>query len=54
MQLLLEYLDPPPPAVPDLPWDRLDEAGRAVALEILARLIARMLAAKQRQETSND
>jgi hypothetical protein len=31
MQLLLEYLDPPPPAVPDLPWDRLDEAGRAVA-----------------------
>ena len=55
MQLLLEYLDPPPPAVPDPPpWDRLDEAGRAAALEILARLIARMLAAKHRQETSND
>jgi len=54
MQLLLEYLDPPP-AVPDPPpWDRLDETGRAAALEILARLIARMLAAKQPQETSND
>jgi len=55
MQLLLEYLDPPPPAIPTpSPWDRLDEAVRVAALEILARLIARMLAAKQRQETSND
>jgi hypothetical protein len=36
------------------PWDRFDEAVRVAALEILARLIARMLAAKQPQETSND
>ena len=52
MQLLLEYLEPPPP--PARPWDRLDEAVRVAALEILARLIVRMLAAKQRQEASND
>jgi hypothetical protein len=53
MQLLLEYLDPPPPpAVPaPPPWDRLDQAARAAALEILGRLIARMLAAKQAQES---
>ena len=57
MQLLLEYPDPPaPPAIPaPAPWDQLDEAVRVAALEILARLIARMLAAKQpQQETSND
>lgn len=54
MQLLLEYLDPPPAVPAPTPWDRLDEAARAAALEILARLIARMLAAKQPQETSND
>jgi hypothetical protein len=56
MQLLLEYLKPPPPpAIPAPPaWDRLDETVRVAALEILARLIVRMLAAKQRQETSND
>jgi hypothetical protein len=55
MQLLLEYLDPLPPADPaPPPWDRFDEAVRVAALEILARLIARMLAAKQPLETSND
>ena len=57
MQLLLEHLEPPPPpAIPAAsPWDRLDEAARVAALEILARLIARMLAAKPTQEkTVND
>ena len=56
MQLLLEYLEPPPPpALPaPPPWDRLDEAARVAALEILARLIARMFAAKPTQETVND
>jgi hypothetical protein len=45
----------PPPAIPaPPPWDRLDEEVRVAALEILARLIARMLTAKQPQETSND
>jgi hypothetical protein len=53
MQLTLALLDPPnqprgrsvqrraPP-----PWDQLDQASREAALQILARLIARMLAAK--------
>jgi hypothetical protein len=57
MQLLLDFLDPPPPppAVPvPPPWDQVDEAVRIAALEILARLIARMLAANQPQETSHD
>lgn len=54
MQLLLEYLEPPPAVPAPPPWERLDEAARVTAIEILARLIARMLAAKQSQETSND
>jgi hypothetical protein len=58
MQLLLDFLDPPPPPPPAVPvpppWDQVVEAVRVAALEILARLIARMLAAKQPQETSND
>ncbi len=52
MQLNLAFFDPP-----DLPknplckslapslWEQLDEPARCAALEILARLIARMLAA---------
>jgi hypothetical protein len=57
MQLLLDFLDPPSPPLPvpvPAPWDQVDEAVRVAALEILARLIARMLAAKQPQETRND
>jgi hypothetical protein len=56
MQLLLEFVDlPPQPVVPiPTPWEQLDEAARIAALEILARLIARMLAATRPQETSND
>ena len=52
MQHALAFLDPPDPQVgphsaslaPTL-WEQLDEAARAAALEILARLIARMLVA---------
>jgi hypothetical protein len=52
MQLTLAFLDPPDPQVgphseslaPTL-WEQLDEAARGAALEILARLIARMLVA---------
>jgi hypothetical protein len=61
MQLMLDFLDPPSPPLPPLPavpapppWDQVDAAVRVAALEILARLIVRMLAAKQPQETSND
>jgi hypothetical protein len=52
MQLTLVFLDQPDPQagplsaslVPSL-WEQLDEAARGAALEILARLIARMLVA---------
>jgi hypothetical protein len=51
MQLNLAFLDlsdPPPSPAPTIPppaaWDQLDEAARIAALELLARLIARMLA----------
>ncbi len=52
MQLNLVFLDPPDPPVDPLPpsrvpipWERLDAAARCAALDILARLIARMLTA---------
>lgn len=48
MQLNLAFLDQhDPPSSPSSAalsaWDQLDEASRMAALEILARLIARML-----------
>jgi hypothetical protein len=51
MQLKLAFLDPPdlrpnPPAAPAATaWSQIDQASRIAALEILARLIARMLSA---------
>ena len=50
MQLNLDFLDPPdppeePPSPAPIPWERLDAAARSAALDILARLIARMLTA---------
>lgn len=61
MQLTLAILEPPdrpqsltaPDLVP-VPWDRLDEVSRIAALEILARLIAQMLAARSTTEASNE
>jgi hypothetical protein len=51
VQLKLAFLDPPdPPQEPPtprlapMPWERIDVAGRRAALDLLARLIARMLA----------
>lgn len=52
MQLNLAFFDPPDPAggplgeslAPSL-WEQLDEPVRCAALEVLARLIARMLVA---------
>ena len=50
MQLNLAFYDPPDPLggllslAPSL-WEQLDEPARCAALEILARLIARMLVA---------
>jgi hypothetical protein len=50
MQLKLIF-DPPdqsssltPPSPPQGAWDHLDEAARIAALELLARLIARVIA----------
>jgi hypothetical protein len=61
MQLKLAFLDPPDlapnpsPAAPlTTAWRQLDEAARAAALEILARLIARMLAARSKREASDE
>jgi hypothetical protein len=55
MQLNLALLDPPDPASPPpTPWEQLDEAARTAALEILARLVARMLVAERAQETSDE
>jgi hypothetical protein len=50
VQLNLAFLDPPdppvgPPSPAPIPWEQLDEAARRAALDILARLIARMLLA---------
>ena len=52
MQLNLAFLDPPdlpvgplPPSLAPIPWEHLDAAARSAALDILARLIARMLVA---------
>ena len=51
MQLNLVFFDPPDPTTSPTPsrrspivWDQLDEAARIAALELLARMIARMMA----------
>jgi hypothetical protein len=56
MQLNLAFADQPQLAEKPstIPWDRLDAKARAEALAILSRLIARMLAARQPQETRDD
>jgi len=61
MQLNLAFLEPlePPSNLAQesllaTAWDQLDEAARMVALEVLARLIARMVAAQPARETSDE
>jgi hypothetical protein len=61
MQLNLAFLDRPDlrpnpfPAVRSaMAWEQLDEASRLAALEILARLIARMLSAGSTGEASDE
>ena len=61
MQLNLAFLDhpdlppsPSPAAPPTTAWDQLDEASRIAALEILARLIARMLSPEPAREASDE
>lgn len=58
MQLRLAILDlTDPPANPTpttTPWQQIDEAARMVALEVLARLIAQMLAAEEAMEMPDE
>jgi len=56
MQLNLAFLEPPNPARLQSigPWDQIDPGARAAALEILSRLIARMLAAKLPRDATNE
>ena len=61
MQLKLAFLDPPhlaPSPSPAAPlataWRQLDQALQIAALEILARLIARVLSAKSTREGSDE
>ena len=61
MQLNLAFLDlPDPPSIlasksaPPAAWEQLDEAARLAALDMLASLIARMLAAAAAKETGNE
>jgi hypothetical protein len=61
MQLNLVFLDRPdlpPSRSPTAPlatsWDQIDESSRIAALEILTRLIARMLSANSTREASDE
>ena len=59
MQLNLAFLDrpdlPPTPSSPSATtWEQLDEASRIAALEILSRLIARMISARSTREASDE
>jgi len=61
MQLNLVFLDRPdlpPSRSPAAPlatsWDQIDESSRIAALEILTRLIARMLSANSTREASDE
>jgi hypothetical protein len=59
MQLNLAFVDPPPASTapinpPHTPWEQIDEAARMAALEVLARLIAGMLAAQQAMEMPDE
>jgi hypothetical protein len=58
VQLTLAILDPPDPKPPapqlaPIPWERIDAEARRAALDLLARLIARILAAAA-EEASNE
>jgi hypothetical protein len=61
MQLNLAFLDQPdfppspsPAALSATAWDQFDEASRIAALEILTRLIARMLSGRSTREASDE
>jgi len=47
-------ITPGPICPPSTAWDNLDEAARIAALGVLARLIARMVAAAPDKEAGHD
>jgi hypothetical protein len=55
---ILDLTDPPanptPTNPPTTPWRQIDEAAWMVALEVLARLIAQMLAAEEAMEMPDE
>jgi hypothetical protein len=55
MQLSLDFFDPPdvPPRAP-VAWEQIDEAARTAAIEILARLISRLLQGDPATEASDE
>jgi hypothetical protein len=55
MQLNLDFFDQPdlPPRAPAA-WEQIDEAARIAAIEILARLIARILQEEPAMEASDE
>ena len=59
MQLNLAFLDEPvlppsPSPASATAWDQIDEASRIAALEILTRLIARVLSSSATREASDE
>jgi hypothetical protein len=55
MQLKLDFFDQPdvPPRAPP-EWEQIDEAARTAAIEILARLISRLLQGDSATEASDE
>jgi len=53
---LLDQLAPPPSPSPQVPtaWEQIDAAARIAAVEILARLITRMLQDEPAMEASDE
>ena len=56
MQLNLAFLEPPNPPRHQSsgPWHEIDPGARAAALEILSRLIARMIAARPAKDATDE
>ena len=55
MQLSLDFFDSPdaPPRAP-VAWEQIDETARTAAIEILARLISRLLQGDPATEASDE
>jgi len=55
MQLSLDFFDQPdvPPRAP-VAWEQIEEAARLAAIEILARLISRLLQDEPATEASDE